>query len=49
MKYRNFPMVPRVIFGNGSFAQLGEIIMPKRKNSEAPFIFLIDAVFEVNK
>ena len=46
MKYRNFPMVPRVIFGNGSFAQLGEIIMPKRKNSEAPFIFLIDAVFE---
>ena len=46
MKYRNFPMVPRVVFGNGSFSQLGEIIMPKRKNSEAPFIFLIDAVFE---
>ena len=39
-------MVPRVVFGNGSFSQLGEIIMPKRKNSEAPFIFLIDAVFE---
>ena len=46
MKYRNFPMVPRVVFGNGSFAQLGEILLPKRKNSEAPFIFLIDDVFE---
>ena len=46
MKYRNFPMVPRVVFGNGSFLQLGEILMPKRKNSEAPFIFFIDAIFE---
>lgn len=46
MKYRNFPMVPRVVFGNGCFNQLGEILMPKRKNSEAPFIFLIDDVFE---
>ena len=44
--YRNFPMVPRVIFGRGSFDQLGEILMPKRKNSEAPIIFLIDEVFE---
>ncbi|QXP52300.1 iron-containing alcohol dehydrogenase [Cellulophaga sp. HaHa_2_95] len=46
MKYRNFPMVPRVVFGNGSFLQLGEILMPKRKSSEAPFIFFIDDVFE---
>lgn len=44
--YRNFPMVPRVVFGRGSFDQLGEILMPKRKNSEAPIIFLIDEVFE---
>lgn len=44
--YRNFPMVPRVIFGRGSFGQLGDILMPKRKNSEAPFIFLVDDVFE---
>ncbi|MEJ1222284.1 iron-containing alcohol dehydrogenase family protein [Sediminicola sp. 1XM1-17] len=45
-KYRNFPMVPRVVFGQGCFEQLGEILMPKRKNSEAPFIFLVDDVFE---
>lgn len=46
VNYRNFPMVPRVIFGKGCFDQLGEILMPKRKNSEAPIIFLVDDVFE---
>jgi len=45
-QYRNFPMVPRVIFGRGSFDQLGDILMPKRRHSEAPFIFLVDDVFE---
>lgn len=45
-KYKNFPMVPRVVFGKGSFDQLGEILLSKRKNSEAPFIFLVDDVFE---
>lgn len=45
-KYRNFPMVPRVIFGSGSFDQLGEILMPRRIHSEAPIIFLVDDVFE---
>ncbi len=44
--YRNFPMVPRVIFGAGCFSQLGEILLPKRKNSDAPFIYLIDDFFE---
>lgn len=44
--YKNFPMVPRVVFGNGSFDQLGAILMPKRKHSEAPMIFLVDDVFE---
>ncbi|MCM4151242.1 alcohol dehydrogenase [Arenibacter sp. N53] len=44
--YKNFPMVPRVIFGQGCFGQLGEILMPKRIHSEAPFIFLVDDVFE---
>ncbi|MCL4170564.1 UNVERIFIED_CONTAM: hypothetical protein GTU68_051742, partial [Idotea baltica] len=39
-------MVPRVIFGNGSFDQLGEILLPKRRHSDAPFIFLVDDVFE---
>lgn len=44
--YRNFPMVPRVVFGRGSFDQLSEILMPHRKHSDAPFIFLVDDVFE---
>ncbi len=45
-KFKNFPMVPRVVFGKGSFNQLGEILMPKRKHSDAPIIFLVDDVFE---
>jgi 3-deoxy-alpha-D-manno-octulosonate 8-oxidase len=46
MSYKNFPMVPRVIFGRGSFNQLGEIISPKRVSTKAPFIFLVDDVFK---
>jgi len=45
-RYRNFPMVPRVVYGKGSFNQLGDILMPIRRNAEAPVIFLIDDVFE---
>ncbi|MCO5723786.1 iron-containing alcohol dehydrogenase family protein [Robiginitalea marina] len=45
-KYRNFPMVPRVIFGSGCFDQLGEILLPARKHAQAPMIFLVDDVFE---
>jgi len=46
MSYKNFPMVPRVIFGRGSFNQLDEILSPKRLNVKAPFIFLVDDVFK---
>ena len=48
MSYKNFPMVPRVVFGRGSFNQLGDIIAPKRLSSNAPFVFLIDDVFKGN-
>ena len=44
--HRNFPQVPRVVFGRGSFDQLGEILLPHRKHAEAPFIFLVDDVFK---
>ncbi|MGB5371389.1 MAG: iron-containing alcohol dehydrogenase family protein [Flavobacteriaceae bacterium] len=44
--YKNFPMVPRVIYGQGSFDQLGELLMPIRKNADAPCIFLVDDIFE---
>ena len=46
MNFRNFPMVPRVVFGRGSFDQLDEIISPKRKSDNAPFIFLVDDIFK---
>ena len=39
-------MVPRVVYGRGSFDQLADIILPKRRNSEAPFIFLVDDFFQ---
>ncbi|WP_412984834.1 iron-containing alcohol dehydrogenase family protein [Pontimicrobium sp. IMCC45349] len=48
MSYKNFPMVPRVVFGRGSFNQLQEIISPKRINTKAPFVFLVDDVFKGN-
>ncbi len=44
--FRNFPMVPRVLFGKGSFDQLGDILLTKRRHSDAPIIFLVDDVFE---
>jgi 3-deoxy-alpha-D-manno-octulosonate 8-oxidase len=47
-KYRNFPMVPKVVFGQGSFDQLGSILAPQRRD-KAPFIFLVDDVFKNNK
>ena len=46
MSFKNFPMVSKVVFGRGSFNQLGEILAPLRKNENAPFIFLVDDVFE---
>lgn len=48
MSYKNFPMVPRIIFGRGSFNQLNDIIAPKRLNIKAPFIYLVDDVFKNN-
>ncbi len=48
MTFRNFPMVPRVVFGRGSFNQLGEILAPHRKSDKAPFIYIVDDVFEGN-
>ncbi len=47
-KYRNFPMVPKVIFGQGCFDQLPSILAPQRKD-KAPFIYLVDDVFKKNE
>lgn len=48
MIYKNYPMVSRVVFGRGSFNQLDEILAPKRKGRNAPFIYYIDDVFKGN-
>ncbi len=47
-KYRNFPMVPKVIFGQGCFDQLPSILAPNRKDM-APYIYLVDDVFKRNE
>ncbi len=46
-EFRNFPMVPKIVFGAGSFVQLHDILAEQRTEN-APFIYLIDAVFENN-
>ena len=46
MVFKNYPMVSRVVFGRGCFNQLADIISPKRLNTRAPFIFLVDDVFK---
>ena len=45
MNFRNFPMVPRVVFGRGSFNQTAEIISSKRIEN-FPMIFFIDDYFK---
>ncbi len=39
-------MVSRVVFGHGSFDQLGELLEPLRSDTTAPVVFLMDDVFE---
>ncbi|WP_298342526.1 iron-containing alcohol dehydrogenase family protein [uncultured Algibacter sp.] len=48
MSYKNFPMVPKVLFGRGSFNQINDVLAPKRLSINSPFIFLIDDVFKGN-
>ena len=43
MKFRNFKVVPQVIFGRGCFNQLDEILSHKRKSGY--MVFLVDDVF----
>jgi 3-deoxy-alpha-D-manno-octulosonate 8-oxidase len=42
--YRNFAIVPRIIFGRGSFNQLDEILEEKR-TSDGYMVFILDDVF----
>lgn len=45
MKFRNFTMVPRIIFGRGSFEESQSIIAFQRKNN-SPMIFFLDIFFK---
>ncbi len=44
--FRNFKLVPNVIFGRGCFNQLDEIIENQRKNPDAWAVFVTDDVFK---
>lgn len=42
--YRNLRIVPYLIFGRGSYGQLGDVLRPRRKGSRA--VFMVDDVHE---
>jgi 3-deoxy-alpha-D-manno-octulosonate 8-oxidase len=42
--YRNLRIVPYLIFGRGSYGQLGDVLKPRRMGS--PVVFMIDDVHE---
>jgi len=48
MKFRNFRVVPHVIFGRGCFNQLDDILAEKRINNSDFIAFLVDDVFKEN-
>ncbi len=44
--YRNFKIVPQIIFGRGSFNQLGDILEAKRVAPDSYMVFVLDDVFK---
>ncbi len=44
--YRNFKLVPNIIFGRGCFNQLGDILKPRRPASGSRMVFILDDVFK---
>lgn len=48
MSFKNFPMVPRVVYGRGSSLQIEEIVEPIRKNGH-PMIYFADHCFKGKK
>jgi len=43
--YRNFSIVPKIMFGRGSFNQLGDVIAERRLHPDSFFVFVLDDVF----
>ncbi len=44
--YRNFKMVDRILFGRGSFDQLGDLLDQRRDRTTGNMAFLVDDVFQ---
>ena len=44
--FRNFKLVPNVIFGRGCFSQLDEIIENQRTGNNSWAVFVTDDVFK---
>jgi len=40
MSFRNFKVVPRMVFGRGSFSQLDEILQEQRQVADDWVVFL---------
>ncbi len=43
--YRNFRIVPNIIFGRGSFNQLDDVLKDRRVNADSYMVFVVDDVF----
>jgi 3-deoxy-alpha-D-manno-octulosonate 8-oxidase len=46
--FRNFKMVSRVIFGQGCFRQLGDILQAPRSLNDSFMVFMVDDVFKLS-
>ena len=44
--YRNFAIVPNIMFGRGSFNQLADVLAPKRVTPGSFMVFVLDDVFK---
>jgi len=44
--YRNFKIVPQIIFGRGSFNQLEDVLQAKRATPDSYMVFVLDDVFK---
>jgi 3-deoxy-alpha-D-manno-octulosonate 8-oxidase len=44
--FKNFSIVPNIMFGKGSFNQLGDVLAPRRVNSDSYIVFVLDDVFK---
>ena len=43
--HKNFKNIDRVVYGRGSFDQMGDIIAPIRKENDGFFVFVVDSYF----